>query len=226
MDHVDTIAHPDIKSLYRRDLLDLFGAFAYPPREKTAGGKSWQPRGKRNDKPFQGPLGRPEAGYLKRLAATGNRDQLAAAVLAGLARHPDALADHAEPLLAVSEPGSAFARAIDALIEAIEMLEPGDTLPISARQHLAPLPDNTRYSFLMESTDPVIAKEDLAEAVALLVERPALEAAIAQATQRLEREFDDEAFEEQQRLRKRKLEFDRRLRQMASRRAAAAAQRN
>merc|ERR1712039_164881 len=32
MAHVDTIADPEIKSLYRRELGDRFSAFAYPPR--------------------------------------------------------------------------------------------------------------------------------------------------------------------------------------------------
>ena len=76
----------------------------------------------------------------------------------------------------------------------------------------------------MEGTDPQGAREDLAEAVALLVERPALEAALADATARFEQTFEHEAFEEQQRLLKRKLEFERRLGQMASQRAATKAQ--
>jgi hypothetical protein len=48
----------------------------------------------------------------------------------------------------------------------------------------------------------------------------ALETALADATERLNREFTDEAYAEQQRLLKRKLEFDARLGQMASARAA------
>ena len=61
------------------------------------------------------------------------------------------------------------------------------------------------------------AAEELAQAVALLVERPALEAALAAATDRFEHELSEGAFAEQQRLLKRKLEFEARLGQMASR---------
>jgi DNA primase len=68
--------------------------------------------------------------------------------------------------------------------------------------------------------DAAQAKSELAQAVELLLERPVLEAALTRATQRLESEFSDEAFVEQQRLRQRKLEFDNRLRQMATRHAA------
>ncbi|MGZ3171903.1 MAG: DNA primase, partial [Croceibacterium sp.] len=66
------------------------------------------------------------------------------------------------------------------------------------------------------------AREDLAEAVALLVERPALEAAIAEATARFDADPEG-AFAEQQRLRKRKLEIEVRLGQMARKRAAGPA---
>ena len=74
----------------------------------------------------------------------------------------------------------------------------------------------------MEGTDPAGSREDLAEAVALLVERPALEAAIAEATARFDHDPEG-AFAEQQRLRKRKLEIEVRLGQMARKRAASAA---
>ena len=117
-----------------------------------------------------------------------------------------------------------FAAALDTLLEAAEALEMGGASPISALGSFAAAPDNTRFSFLQEGADPRAAREDLAEAVALLVERPALEAALADATARFEQTFEDAAFEEQQRLLKRKLEFERRLGQMASKRAAAPAQ--
>ncbi|VVT15148.1 hypothetical protein [Erythrobacter sp. EC-HK427] len=56
----------------------------------------------------------------------------------------------------------------------------------------------------------------------MLVERPALEAAIADATRRFATDPEG-AFAEQQRLRKRKLEIEARLGQMARKRAALAA---
>lgn len=75
----------------------------------------------------------------------------------------------------------------------------------------------------MEDTNPQSAREDLAEAVAMLVERPAIEAALAAATARFG--VDPEgAIAEQQRLRERKLALEDRLRQMARQRVAAPAQ--
>jgi len=95
-------------------------------------------------------------------------------------------------------------------------------MPISATEAIAPPPDNTRFAFLVEGSDPDSAREDLAEAVALLVERPALEAAIAEATARFETDPEG-AFAEQQRLRERKLEIESRLGHMARKRAAGTA---
>ena len=72
-----------------------------------------------------------------------------------------------------------------------------------------------------EGEAPDLAGDSLAQAVGLLVERPALEAALADATARFESDLSEGAYAEQQRLLKRKLEFDARLRQMASARNAA-----
>jgi DNA primase len=217
--HVDTIADPDIKGLYRRDLLDRFSAFAYPPRVQQPQ-RSWQ-KGEKSAFPA---LSSDAAGRLRKASGGGLRDALAQAVIAGLARHPGEIHRHAETLGKLARGDAALGKAVDTLLDASETLETGGELPISALGSFAPPAGNTRFSFLMEGSDPQGARDDLAEAVALLVERPALDAALADATRRFESSFDEEAFGEQQRLLKRKLEFERRLGQMASKRAASAAQ--
>ena len=90
-------------------------------------------------------------------------------------------------------------------------------------QSLATPPDHARYSFLLEDQHPQSAREDLAEAVAMLVERPALEAALAAATARFDSDPEG-AIAEQQRLRERKLALEERLRQLARQRVSAPAQ--
>jgi len=206
LDHVETIQHPDIRALYRRDLLDRFSAFAFPKRE-------FVPR--RPGNPAI-PLRQGASETLRRSATTSARDTLAQAVLAGLARHPDQVARHAEALLSLAPAEPQFSTAIDALLEG------GASDPISAPGILKPPPDSACFSFLVEGTDPKVAREDLAEAVALLVERPAIEAAIAAATARFETDPEG-AFAEQQRLRERKLAIESRLGQMARKRAASKA---
>ena len=99
------------------------------------------------------------------------------------------------------------------------MLEDGTELPISGDSgRLAP-PDLSHFTFLREGTDPEDARQDLAEAVTLLVERPALESALAAATARFDTDPEG-AFAEQQRLLKAKLDFEARLGQITSLRAA------
>ena len=218
--HVEDIADSDIKALYRRELLDRYSAFAFPKREP------WKPgatgRGGRQAPPRQG-----ASEALRRNAAAPQRgqDQLARAVIAGLVRHPEEIARHAESLMGLAAIHPELAPKIDTLLECAETLEQTGENPISATADPAPPSDNAHFSFLMEGSDPQQAREELAEAVALLVERPALEAAIAQATARFATD-PEAAFAEQQRLRKRKLEIESRLGQMARKRAAAAALQN
>jgi DNA primase len=213
--HAESIQHPDIRALYKRELGDRFSAFAFPRREFVA-----RPKGasRRFDKREIAPSNTRRL----RKVSNGARDHLTQAVLAGLACHPQEIARHAEALARLASAAGETAEAIDVLLDASEELEAGAANPISALKTLAAPPDNSRFSFLLEGTDPRAAREDLAEAVALLVERPALEAAIAEATARFESDPEG-AFAEQQRLRKRKLEIEVRLGQMARKRAAGPA---
>ncbi len=217
MDHVETISDPDIKALYRRELTERFSAFAFPPRVQ----REWIPGGR--GAPIT-PRASPETlGRLRRASSGGNRDALAVAVIAGLMRWPGEIARHAEAL--------ARSASVDPRIDALlDVADSGGTLEsdaiatiLSSRGLAAPTPDeyaSMRFGFLAEDAAPDLAAEELGQAIGLLVERPALEAALAEATARLERDLSDGAFAEQQRLRKRMLEFDTRLRLMASARAA------
>ena len=216
MAHVETIADRDMQAMYRRDLSDRFSAFAFPQREQRAWtpGKRGVPAPQRSD-PAQ-------IARLRRRASS--RDALSAAVLAGLMRHPGELVRHGDLLAHAELPDPRFAVLVDALDdgETLETEHLGTIL--AARGLAAPGPEEyaaLRFTFLTEGAPDEQARSELASAVGLLVERPALEAALAQATARFERDLSDGAYAEQQRLLKRKLEFDSRLRQMASARAGA-----
>ncbi|NVD43737.1 DNA primase [Qipengyuania atrilutea] len=221
LEHTDTIEHPDIRSLYRRELLERYGAFAFPPRER----KAWSKPSGGKGKPFVPSLPTLSENARQRLTrgtSGGMRGELLDAVMHGLARYPRTILAREEELTRLADYAPAYARVIDLLIEAAETLEPGEFSPISLTKDIPAPPDKTRFTFLREGTDPDSAAEDLAEAVSLLVERPALEAALAAATERFETDPEG-AFAEQQRLLKRKLEFESRLGQIASKRAARAA---
>lgn len=219
--HVDAIGEPDIRALYRRELLDRFSAFAFPKREAFM-------KSERRDFPKRGvPLPRsskPEnLARLRRAADGGSRDALSAAVLAGLLLRPGEIARHADRL--VGAPG--LDARISVLLDCCDAPQPleSDTLRtiLADAGFASPEPEDyagMRFGFLSREADAQAASAELASAIDLLVERPALESALAEATERLETDLSDEAYAEQQRLLKRKLEFEARLRQMAETKTA------
>jgi len=216
--HVETIADSDIRGLYRRELLDRFSAFAYPARAfpENKGRQRAPARGFRQE-PAPPP---PEhADRLRRRAGGGARDALCAAVIAGLLRWPGEIGRHADALARLAAIDPRFGLMLD-LLDGGEAVESQSLVTILAQNGMAaPAPDEysgLRFGFLSADVAPDLGAAALAQAVGLLVERPALEAALAEATARYEREFTEEAYAEQQRLLKRKLEFDARLGHMAN----------
>jgi DNA primase len=219
LNHVETITDPDIKALYRSELLDRFSAFAYPRREE----RNWREKRRQT---FPARSSNDNAERLRRAASGGARDALSSAILVGLIRFPDEITRHAETLAHCQALDPRFDLLLDASDHG-QALETDALATILARHGLS-VPSaadyaGMRFGFLSPDAAPLQAAAELAQAVGLLVERPALEAALAEATERFNREFTDEAYAEQQRLLKRKLEFDSRLGQMASARAAFSA---
>ncbi|WP_394270655.1 DNA primase [Qipengyuania sp.] len=216
LDRVETIQHPDIRSLYRRELLERYSAFAFPPRP---------PRAAPNKAGFAhrpAPSATVRSQTRELLARTregGGVDTLVAAIIAGLHRFPDQIAVHEPALAAYAARDPRAAGAIDSLLAAAETLDSRVVSPISTGQGHPALPEHSFFAFLDEGTDPVEAREELAEAVSLLVEGPALEAALAEATARFESDPEG-AFAEQQRLLSKKFEFEARIGRIANRRAA------
>ena len=219
IDHADAIQHPDIRALYRRELMERFSAFAFPPRPSrpaqaprtpwTRGGPAVRP-----------PLDPSAAQRLRRATGGGARDGLTQAVLGALARFPDQVGRHEEALLRLARSDPSAAPAIDSLLEAAERVDLSPHSPISGGQGLPAPSESTRYAFLHEGTDPDDARAELAEAVSLLVERPALESALAEVTARFESDPEG-AFAEQARLRERLLALNERLKRFGRRKAAA-----
>ena len=77
-----------------------------------------------------------------------------------------------------------------------------------------------RYAFLREGTPPGEAREELAEAVTLLVQKPALEAALTGTISRFD-EDPEGCFAEQARLRTQLASIEDRLKAFGRRKAAA-----
>lgn len=226
MAHVDTIADAEIKSLYRRELSDRFSAFAYPPRaprpafqpgQRSGPGSGW--RGKPTPPPGLSEGARMQ---LSGLMAGGQRQSLLTAVLAGLARFPQEIARHAEALSSLARHNPDAAQLIESLFELAETLDSSAPSAICVVQGQPAPPADIRYAFLDEGNDPGAACEELAEAVSLLVERPALEAALAATIARFDSDPEG-SFAEQTRLRAQLIAVEERLKAFGRRKAGALA---
>ncbi|WP_086735444.1 DNA primase [Erythrobacter colymbi] len=225
MAHVETIADPEIKSLYRRELGDRFSAFAYPPRPQRPAPQARPQAGQRG--PWRGAnlpppgLSDEARARLAAIMAGGQRRDLLQAVLAGFARHPQAIARHTEALTTLARLAPAAAPDIESLLELAETLDSRAPTAICTPTQGQPAPSaDIRYAFLDEGTDPDAASEELAEAVSLLVERPALEAALAATIARFDSDPEG-SFAEQTRLRAQLMAVEERLKAFGRRKAAA-----
>ena len=216
MDHVNTIEDGDVKALYRRALLDRFSEFAYPPKDNRGPRQqgSWKSAGRART-----PNLSPQAkSALQRLTSGGQRSSLLSAMLAGLLRHRDQIERHAEALTKLAQLDPNVAPAIESLIELSETLDSQPQNAISDETGIPAPPDDLRYAFLRDGTPPGEAREELAEAVSLLVQKPALEAAMAATIARFD-EDPEGSFAEQSRLRTQLTTVEERLKAFGRRKA-------
>jgi len=225
MVHVDTIEDRDIQALYRRELLDRFSAFAFPKRELRSGqrhggsnAKGWQTRNTAPQTLSQG-----ARDTLGRAMSGGQRASLLSAVIAGLVRYPEEIVAHSEALsrLALLDPNAA--PAIESLMELSETLDSQAPDAISDMEGIPAPPVNHQFAFLREGTSPGEAREELAEAVSLLAQKPALEAAMAATIARFD-EDPEGALAEQDRLREQLTTVEERLKAFGRKKAGAPAE--
>ena len=208
--HVDTIADPDIKAMYRREWLDRFSQFAFPRREAAAfvprpvDGRRYPPGG-RHDLPPPRPL--PETARAWQAGQQDGQRALTCAVVAGLIRWPAAIAMHAEMLATLGSADPRIAIMLDHA-DAGGELETGVIGTILAGRGISePAPQDYGrfpYPFVIDSGEGDDAVEALAAAISKLVEEPLVNVALEAATGR----FD---LDEIGRLRRRKQDINARL---------------
>jgi DNA primase len=131
---------------------------------------------------------------------------LAKAVVAGLIRHPAEIARHLEVLgslrMADGTLGRLFEAVVDLALEAraldsarlLSILNKSGFDSVAAELLRA---DRMPYSFCQKSADADRACADLDEAIAIMVARPEVDAALAEATRSMQVHLSDEAFERQ-----------------------------
>jgi len=205
MTHAEAIADPDVRHEYqaefRRRIDDLF---ARPQRDFTP--RQFTPR--RPGTKWTPPLP-PVTAEAKAVRAAGIDRLLAKAVLAGLIRHPAEIARHMEVLGSLKLADGALGRLFEAVVDlALEdrALDSQRLITILGSSGLGQITtdllraDATPYSFTQDGAEPERASADLDEAIAIMVARPEVDAALAQATSELEMSASDEAFQRQMEL--------------------------
>ena len=210
------ITDGDVRTQYLAEFNRRFDAlykkirepFVPSPRSKRKPGQPW----KAPDIPVT------EAA--KGVRAVGIDPILATAVLAGLIRHPAEIARHMEILGSLKFPDRTLGRLLEAVVDlAVEdqTLDSEGLLTILAKSGFDIIDtnllraDQPSCSFTQKDAEPARAREDLDEAIAILVARPEVDAALAEATAAMMAGYTDEAFERQVSLVKEQQALDARL---------------
>jgi len=143
-------------------------------------------------------------------------------VLAGLVNHPRAIAANLGALSRARLDNPAWDDLLDALLDAAESGQPLENQALVAnlakRRLNVPTPgdyDGKNFPFVRADADAETALAGLNVAITLLVELPEVEQALHAATMRAD--FDEAGFQEQTRLRQRKAELERQLKELMRR---------
>ena len=223
--HASMIGHADLGRLYREDWLNRFyeqrrpsqAAIQRPFAPRDTGRGSFQ-KGR-----FTPPTP-PASSEARAIAVSGIDAPTARALILGFANFPEELPAHCEQLAALLIPDKGTARLRDELVnaafsgatldrDAIATILGGDGAtgwPRDGRSSRA-----MGFSFTRRDSDPERARSDLAAAVEIIAAAEEVEKALEDATERLKRDFTDEALEEQQRLIAAQQDFRQRLAQLA-----------
>ena len=198
-----TIADQSVRSEYQADFRRRYEEQFAPQR------RPFVPFTRRGGPDRQGkwkPPTAPVTAEAKAFRAAGIDRVLAKAVLAGLIRHPAEIARHMEVLggleLVDGALGRLFAAVVDVALED-QTLDSVRLVTILAKSGFDAVAsdllraDTMPYSFTRSDGDPVRARTDLDEAIAIMVARPEVDLALAEATATMQAAFTDAAFERQ-----------------------------
>jgi DNA primase len=206
--HASAISHADLARMYREDWLNRF----YEQRRQGSVAPRLPTKTLRNGRFVVPP--KPVDARARAIATSGIDAPTARALVLGFANFPEELAAHCEQLASLSIDDRPTAKLRDELVEkvfagatldrdSVDTILSGDgTTGEKARRAMG-------FSFTRRDSDPDRARSDLAAAVEIIAAAEEVEKALDHATERLKRDFTEEALEEQQRL----IEAQRGLRQ-------------
>jgi DNA primase len=216
--HAATIGHPDLGRLYREDWLNRFYALRRPEQPRPAA-RGIHARGSFKNGRFTPPP-QPVGREARTIASSGIDAPTARALMLGFANFPEELPSHCEQLAALPIADRSTAKMRDELVNAAfsgaALDREGLATILGGDGATGPKPLGAMgFSFTRRDSDPDRARSDLAAAVEIIAAAEEVDRALEHATERLKRETTDEAFEEQQRLKKAQEQLRQRLAQLA-----------
>jgi DNA primase len=234
LDHAQAIADPNVRQLYRDEWLGRFDARFRPQQAQQGqrpfapqrgGGGDWKKWGKRRsaeEEWFQQSTAL--LGSTREVGQIGLEPAMAAAMIAGCIRYPQAMHDHVEQIAMFVIADAGLRRLRDFLVDCA-LGEPSldsdalqTTLAASEHQPLAAKllrADRTSFSFNRKDADPSRAFREFEGVLMMLVDKGALEIAFEQATDELKAEMTEERLARQAQLREAIRDVDNRLASLA-----------
>jgi DNA primase len=201
--HASTIGNPDLARLYREDWLNRFYELRRPQGAPTGPAPQRRPGSFKNGRfvPPQPPVN----DKARAIASTAIDAPITRALILGFTNFPEELPAHCEQLAALPISDESTAKMRDELVNAAFS---GSALDQEALSTILGAngaaggrgPRTMGFSFTRRDSDPDRARSDLAAAVEIIAAAEEVEKALGDATERLKRDFTDEALEEQQRL--------------------------
>lgn len=222
-DHVREITDQDIARHYSQEFQDRYQAAFFAQRANRSDGRRPQTYNRKFPSKF---VSYTPMDDTRTFLIEGYDLQIAKGILGGLIRHPSRITGHFEELSAIRLADSQLQALLGELINAamgketldmqalLTILEKTDCYNVAKGLLRA---DALNFTFNRKLPDdapsPLIerAHRDLAEAIMVVTARPGLEAALAEATRRVQDDLTEESYAEQQRLRKAKQLFHERL---------------
>jgi DNA primase len=199
--HAQTIGDPALARLYRDEWLRRFDSEIAPRRDSAP---RQNVRGKFKNGRFTPPP-QPVDPKARAIAAQGIDAPTARALIVGFAYFPEELPAHCERLAALPITDRKVAHLRDELVNAAfsgaTLDRDGVATILGADGATGPKALSAMgFSFTRRDSDPDRARSDLAAAVEIIAAADEVEKALGDATERLERDCTDEAWQEQQRL--------------------------
>ncbi|MBN8819881.1 MAG: DNA primase [Sphingomonas sp.] len=220
-----TIADGDIRALYGRLFKERYDALFFAPRQPGfRAPAAAQKRGGTLRNGRWAPPPPPPTAEAMAIRETGGDTLLLRAVLSGLLHLPGEIIVHREALASLDPADDESRRLLDALLEASDREETVETdrlLTILGERDLYNMAkgllraDALHFTFTRAETDRRRAQRDLAEAIAVIVAMPRIEAELAAVTRAMAENLDEAGYARQQSLRKLKADLAARVAELA-----------